>query len=81
MDEAERGVWIVKTAQVIPDNERWLHTFAARADLDEALAQSAHTERAESDLGVLTRKIKMLRQSSRPSRVIRPAAPAPADVS
>ena len=61
VDEVERGVWIVKTAQVIPDNERWLHTSAARADLDEALEQSAHTERTESDLGVLTRKLRKLR--------------------
>jgi len=28
-EESEPGVWIVRTATVIPDNERWLHEGAA----------------------------------------------------
>jgi hypothetical protein len=31
-------VWLVRTASVIPDNERWLHGAEAAADLREALA-------------------------------------------
>jgi hypothetical protein len=33
VEEREPGVWIVRTATVIPDNERWLHEPKAAADL------------------------------------------------
>lgn len=56
VDEPEPGVWIIKTAQVIPDNELWLHDPAARASLDRALAWSNSQPRAESDLKALRRK-------------------------
>jgi hypothetical protein len=38
VEEQEPGVWLVRTATVIPDNERWLHSAQASADLDRALA-------------------------------------------
>ena len=37
VEEREPGVWIVRTATVIPDNERWLHAPQAAADLQTAL--------------------------------------------
>lgn len=40
IEEREPGVWIVRTATVIPDNERWLHQPQAAADLSAALAWS-----------------------------------------
>ena len=40
VEEREPGVWIVRTATVIPDNERWLHEPKAAADLEAALAWS-----------------------------------------
>jgi Putative transposon-encoded protein (DUF2080) len=58
VEQVERGVWIVRTAQVIPDNERWLHAPQATSDLDKALELSDRTERSESDLKALARKIK-----------------------
>ncbi len=58
VEEVEQGVWVIKTAQVIPDNEIWLHTPAVKASLDRALAWSDRTERAESDLKVATRKAR-----------------------
>ena len=58
VDEVERGVWVIKTAQVIPDNEMWLHTPAVKASLDRALAWSEETERAESDLKAAGRKAR-----------------------
>jgi hypothetical protein len=36
-EEQEPGVWLVRTATVIPDNERWLHEPKAAADLARAL--------------------------------------------
>lgn len=41
VEESEPGVWIVRTATVIPDNERWLHEPKAVADFQTALAWSA----------------------------------------
>jgi hypothetical protein len=38
VEEREPGVWLIRTATVIPDNERWLEQPDARADLDRALA-------------------------------------------
>jgi len=56
IDEVEPGVWWIKTAQVIPDSELWLHTPEAKAALDEALAWSARHPRKESDLKALARR-------------------------
>lgn len=58
VDEVEQGVWVIKTAQVVPDSERWLHTPEARASLDAALAWSEGHPRGESDLGALGRKAR-----------------------
>ncbi len=37
VEEQEPGVWLVRTATVIPDNERWLHFPQAATDLENAL--------------------------------------------
>lgn len=37
VEEREPGVWMVRTATVVPDNERWLHEAKASADLNAAL--------------------------------------------
>ena len=56
VEESEPGVWIVRTATVIPDNERWLHDVTATADLQAAMAWSASHEPADTDLdATLTR--------------------------
>lgn len=38
VEEREPGVWLIRTASVIPDNERWLHQPQAAADLQSALS-------------------------------------------
>lgn len=38
VEEQEPGVWLVRTATVIPDNERWLYQPQAAADLQNAIA-------------------------------------------
>ena len=40
VEEQEPGVWLVRTATVIPDNERWLHGAQAASDLARALEWS-----------------------------------------
>jgi len=57
VEEPEPGVWLVRTATVIPDNERWVHQPKAAGDLNTALkwAQS----HAATDAG-LSAKLKRL---------------------
>lgn len=38
VEEQEPGVWLVRTAMVIPENELWLHQPQAREELERALA-------------------------------------------
>ncbi len=38
VEQNEPGVWLIRTATVIPDNERWLHLPQAASDLHNALA-------------------------------------------
>jgi len=61
VEEIESGVWMIRTARVIPDNELWLHTPEARESLDKALEWSERTPRAQSDLKSLTRKLRKLK--------------------
>ena len=50
VEEREPGVWTVRTATVIPDNERWLHKPAAAASLQSALDCSIKHPPADADL-------------------------------
>ncbi|MCR5813971.1 MAG: hypothetical protein K6G15_05730 [Desulfovibrio sp.] len=38
IEAPESGVWLIRTADVIPHNERWLHEPKQRERLDAALA-------------------------------------------
>jgi hypothetical protein len=38
VEEQGPGVWLIRTATVIPDNERWLQDPVAARDLNRALA-------------------------------------------
>ncbi|MBI4755537.1 MAG: hypothetical protein HY778_09005 [Betaproteobacteria bacterium] len=48
VEEQEPGVWLVRTATVVPDNERWLHLPQTAADLARALAWTAMNPASES---------------------------------
>ena len=37
VEEQAPGVWLIRTATVIPDNERWLHRPESARDLNTAL--------------------------------------------
>lgn len=49
VEEREPGVWMVRTATVIPDNERWLHEPQAAADLRSALTWAASNPATDSN--------------------------------
>ncbi len=53
-----RGSGAFKTAQVIPDDELWLHTPNMRASLDKALEWSAGHQRTETDLNAMASRLK-----------------------
>jgi hypothetical protein len=52
VEEQEPGVWLLRAATVVPDNERWLQQPAAAHDLrralDWALAHPASDENTEA---------------------------------
>ena len=48
IEEQEAGVWLIRTATVIPDNERWLHESQASADLAQAVAWSIQNPASDS---------------------------------
>lgn len=48
IEEQGEGVWLIRTARVIPDSEAWLHEEPAATDLQEALIHAAR-HRASPD--------------------------------
>ncbi|MBV6274131.1 hypothetical protein KVP09_14605 [Alcaligenaceae bacterium CGII-47] len=56
VEEREPGVWVVRTATVIPDNERWMHEPKAASDLRAAITWSSAHEASDAEQGdVLSR--------------------------
>ena len=56
VEEVEKGVWLLKIARVIPDNEEWLHTEPVKSRIDRAIAWAAEHPPQETDLEVLSAK-------------------------
>ena len=49
VEETEPGVWLVRTATVVPDNERWVHQTPAGTDLQNAIAWSQANPPADAN--------------------------------
>lgn len=49
----EPGVWVIRTATVLPDNEKWMHTPSVKKDLTTALAWAKKTPAKATDLSKL----------------------------
>ena len=43
VDNPEEGVWVIRTAQVIPDNEMWLREEPAKSKVATGLAWASKT--------------------------------------
>ena len=65
VEEREPGVWMVRTALVIPENEMWLHQPQVNQDLQRALAHAqSNPPQAVDDLDALLGNINNEKQSS-----------------
>jgi len=57
VEEYEPGVWLIRTATVVPDNERWLQQPSAADDLKKALAWAQANAPTDSDVDKLAAKL------------------------
>ena len=57
VEEQEVGVWLVRTATVIPDNERWLHQPKATTDLQNALSWAQVHPPTDADVDATLEKL------------------------
>jgi hypothetical protein len=57
VEEQESGVWLVRTATVIPDNERWLHQPKEAADLQNALSWAQANPPTDSNVDDILEKL------------------------
>jgi hypothetical protein len=58
IDSSEPGVWVIKTAQTIPDSELWLHQPDQAVRLDRALKTMDQPAEA-TDLDALERHLDL----------------------
>ena len=57
VEQSEPGVWVIKTAQTIPDSELWLHQPDQAKRLDRAL-HSMQQAPSQADLDELERHLE-----------------------
>lgn len=69
VEEREPGVWLIRTAKVIPENELWLHRPQASKDLERALAWAQDNPPRESS----EEKLESLTHERKPKRKARQA--------
>lgn len=57
VEEREPGVWLVRTATVLPDNESWLHQPKAAAALQKALSWAQNNVPSDSTVDTVIKKL------------------------
>jgi len=57
IEEIERGVWVIKLGDFIPDSEQWLHTKEVRGKLRRAIRWAEENPPEETDLENLESQI------------------------
>lgn len=57
VEEIEQGVWLIKTARIIPDSEMWMHEEPAKSRIEKAVKLAEKQKAKESDLEALSEKI------------------------
>ncbi len=71
VEEREPGVWLIRTAQVIPENELWLHQPKPSADLQRALTWAHEIPPQESVPDAVFEKLAHERKPRRKARQAR----------
>lgn len=57
IDEIERGVWVVKLGDFIPENERWLHEPSVARSVDRAIAWAEKNPPRKASLSKLAKRL------------------------
>jgi hypothetical protein len=57
VEEREPGVWLVRTATIIPDNEIWLQQPKAASDLQNALSWSQKNSATDTNIDNILEKL------------------------
>ena len=57
VEEREPGVWLVRTATVLPDNESWLHQPKAAEDLQNAVSWAQNNAPSDSSVAAVIKKL------------------------
>jgi hypothetical protein len=57
VEEQEAGVWLIRAADVIPRNERWLHEPEHKAGLDAALSWAAENAASDADGDAILKRL------------------------
>lgn len=81
VEEREPGVWFVRTAIVIPENERWLHETQAASSLQTALAWAAQTRSKATNIEALFEGMNDGKTTSKPAKQSRSARPQQSRIS
>ena len=68
VEEQAPGVWLVRTARVVPENELWLHQPKARGDLNRAIDVARRRPAAESDPDAMLKRLEDGRRAKRQKR-------------
>ncbi len=58
VEEQAVGVWLVRTARVIPDSEAWLQTPIAAHDLERAMTEAVKTKASGRNTDALLDRAK-----------------------
>lgn len=58
IEELEEGVWIIKTAKIIPDREIWMHEEPTMSRIDKAIVHAEKNKPTQTDLEALRAKIR-----------------------
>ncbi len=57
VEETEPGVWLVRTATVLPDNESWLHQPAAAAALQQSVSWAQNNAPSDANIATVIKKL------------------------
>ena len=58
VENVEDGVWLIRTARVIPENELWLHSPGNKKTLNRAIAAAEKSPPRKSNLAAIERKLR-----------------------